>query len=96
MKSDKARQAKNRAEWLHAFHLSDPDYVNACQEVDDITLDKAAMVYVKWASQLAARESQVKALRKIAKRLYEAIISGPPWSKEDQEAVRLYEKEMKK
>ena len=53
------------------------------------------MAYVKCASELAARRAQVKALRKIAKRLYESLINAGAWTREQSEAAKYYEKEMK-
>jgi len=54
------------------------------------------MAYVKCASELAARRSQVRALRKIAKRLYEAALS-PSYERLDRlnDAVQYYEEKMK-
>jgi hypothetical protein len=51
------------------------------------------MAYVRCASELAARRSQVRALRKIAKRLYDAALS--PTTDRLDDAIRYYEGEMK-
>jgi hypothetical protein len=53
------------------------------------------MVYVKCQSELVARRMQVRTLRKIAKKLYLAILADDAWTQEEMEATKYYEKEMK-
>lgn len=54
------------------------------------------MAYVKCASELAARREQVKALRVIAKKLFDAAIDAePPSYGQMRDAIEYYKENMK-
>jgi hypothetical protein len=60
-----------------------------------VPVDDPHAAYVKCASELAARRMQVRALRKIAKKLYLSIKNCSVRSVAQSMALHYYEKEMK-
>lgn len=60
-----------------------------------MTSEQAHMQAAKNLAELVARRAQVKALRSIAKELYESIKNSPILSVRQALAMRYYEREMK-
>lgn len=60
-----------------------------------MTAEQAHMQAAKNLAELVARRAQVKALRSIAKTLYESIKNAPVRSVRQALAMRYYEREMK-